>query len=142
MNMFFDIEAYEDELKANQEFRTDTKIYMQQLIEEDYSLPNCTRKILRAFFTQKIAMKLTLTRKRNKKIVMSDDLPHLKGCILDVLSKKFKSLSNIKDRCLTILSQCLTRASDWDNHRREEKKKNNGKSLADYVAEELREEDI
>lgn len=136
--------------------------YMYQLIKHETKLSDCARKILRAVFTQKIATRLTLCRYREHKILMAKDLPVLKNCILGsylnyvrnkskiialnniliffsgALERKKKKLHiSMKLKCLSVLSNCITRATDWDSHRLKEKRKTqNENSLSDYVADE------
>ncbi|KAF7990090.1 hypothetical protein HCN44_009079 [Aphidius gifuensis] len=83
-------------------------------------------------------MRLTMSRHRDGKIVMPKDLPILKNCILGALERRRKKLhESLQLKCSSVLSSCLTRATDWDNHRSKSKKSDqNQKTLSDYIAKE------
>ncbi|KAF7996167.1 hypothetical protein HCN44_011504 [Aphidius gifuensis] len=95
----------------------DTFQYMMELTEDDKSLPDCGRSILKAFMARDIAMQLTVTRHRDKKYSMADNLPILRKCMEDSMNRKRQKL-RIKTKSLVVLGDCLTRSSDWDNHRK------------------------
>ncbi|KAF7994298.1 hypothetical protein HCN44_003388 [Aphidius gifuensis] len=112
-----ELAALETKLDESKAFQSDTEKYMGTLIDSDKTLPDAARNILKRFLIRDVAVKLTALKDSADKFNMAKNLPSFKKCIL-------------------VLSQCLTRATDWDNSRPRKPKNgdsNNYNSLTQYL---------
>ncbi|XP_044005511.1 uncharacterized protein LOC122850424 [Aphidius gifuensis] len=116
-----DLVSLEKKLKENKDCRKDVVNYIKQVGEEAKTLPGFTRCILRAFFIRKVAVKLSAARQVNEKFCMTKEIPVTKKCILDAL-KEGRSKLKETSQCLSVLSSCLKRATDWNQKQKKKQK--------------------